>query len=635
MKSAAKRIISYILILLVLGAGSFAYAATDRGDLNGNGVIDAGDAALIIKHVSHKITLNDTQKARADVDGDTLVTASDAALLLRLITGETSDMSACEVKFTLAVTANLGGQGWVSELFTKANVSNQLLSAASCIEELREENRNFMLLDGGASLYGSDLSLTYAAVANGKGTGLMASIFTAMGYDAVALSDTDFNYGRLPLRTDIDAMRTAGTPVLMANYLKNDPTTADPDMAVWNGASPYIIREYTNSCGEVLTVGVIALLTESLDVEGLGFGGVNGIEPLSMSEIYSYYEKTLTASCDMIIAVVAAEPQNETTGEEGEKDSVSALVRSCSSIDLVLCSKTEDISSAVNAEGRKIPVVGLPKDASTVGVMNVSFNTYSGQLQVIVSSKAVADYKPLGTLQAQILRIYNIANVVSSVPVGYISEPVSPVSGYHEQSAWMELIHQAQIWAASSWAESENADLPDIIASVAYPYMSIKREGVLEGELNVGDLCCMTDDSPSFSLIIMRGREITAWLDDYATSLAKDELPYSLYGLNYTLDTREEEGFRVLSLTSFWGLDVANDELIAVFVAEKGEAGSLFLPYIDESYMTMEDRIVESFTLPEFDGLIPDYYAGCRVFAAYLKSEGWIRPYGYNNWSMS
>ncbi len=54
-----------------------------RGDINGDGVADAGDAGLILRYDAGLITLTDGQIKNGDVNGDGVTDAGDAGLILR------------------------------------------------------------------------------------------------------------------------------------------------------------------------------------------------------------------------------------------------------------------------------------------------------------------------------------------------------------------------------------------------------------------------------------------------------------------------------------------------------------------------------------------------------------------------
>ena len=55
------------------------------GDVNGDGKINATDAALTYRYVNNKAVLTGSQLAAADVNGDGKVNATDAALIYRYV----------------------------------------------------------------------------------------------------------------------------------------------------------------------------------------------------------------------------------------------------------------------------------------------------------------------------------------------------------------------------------------------------------------------------------------------------------------------------------------------------------------------------------------------------------------------
>ncbi len=57
------------------------------GDVDGNGVIAATDARMILQHVAGIVTLTEDQASRADVDGKGTITAVDARMILRIVAG--------------------------------------------------------------------------------------------------------------------------------------------------------------------------------------------------------------------------------------------------------------------------------------------------------------------------------------------------------------------------------------------------------------------------------------------------------------------------------------------------------------------------------------------------------------------
>ena len=62
-------------------------AAVLKGDVNGDGAVDAADAVLVQRYDAGMITLSDTQLRAADVNSDGTVDAADAVLIMRLDAG--------------------------------------------------------------------------------------------------------------------------------------------------------------------------------------------------------------------------------------------------------------------------------------------------------------------------------------------------------------------------------------------------------------------------------------------------------------------------------------------------------------------------------------------------------------------
>jgi len=64
------------------------------GDVNGDGIINSTDAAIVYRSVNGRYTLTDSQKLSADVNGDGAVNSTDAALIYRYTNGKMSKFPA-------------------------------------------------------------------------------------------------------------------------------------------------------------------------------------------------------------------------------------------------------------------------------------------------------------------------------------------------------------------------------------------------------------------------------------------------------------------------------------------------------------------------------------------------------------
>ena len=67
--------------------GALHVSGQVKGDVNGNGVLDSRDVAMIKRAVLGTLTLSDEQRAAADVNGDGKLTAADYAMTKRAFLG--------------------------------------------------------------------------------------------------------------------------------------------------------------------------------------------------------------------------------------------------------------------------------------------------------------------------------------------------------------------------------------------------------------------------------------------------------------------------------------------------------------------------------------------------------------------
>jgi len=87
-ESASEDAIVYVADLYSLTIiGHTVICIPPIGDVSGNCVISAYDAALILRHVASIITLDDEQRARADVSANGRISALDAAMVLQYTVG--------------------------------------------------------------------------------------------------------------------------------------------------------------------------------------------------------------------------------------------------------------------------------------------------------------------------------------------------------------------------------------------------------------------------------------------------------------------------------------------------------------------------------------------------------------------
>ncbi|MDO4543195.1 MAG: dockerin type I domain-containing protein [Clostridia bacterium] len=626
-KLIASGIIIALLALLFVSAGSFAYARSNMGDLNGNGELDAADAALLLRHLVKLETLSPEQLALADVDGNGDISSNDASVILRYLAKVQKVIGPCVVNFTVIVTADMEGEAWPYDTIT-GELTGSALHTAAYIDLVRANTENNLILDGGNGFFGSNF------ISSDSELYPMTTVFTDMDYDAVLLGNEDFSQGLQKLRTQVDALKASGISVITANYIKNDATTAEAENAPWNDCSPYIIKEFQNSFGESVRVGVIGLSDSNLEYSD-EFYGVGGVEIRSMLDMYRYYEQELTANCDFIIVLAHSAVEADALVGGDYDSSVRALVENTGSIDLVICGHSIlDHQVAIeNNRGMEVAVIGTGAEVQTVCHAEISYHTIDGYAICSIGCIDTMEIDPNYPLYQKLSPIAEQFSDIGSTRLGMLQSSIPPIYNQLIPSDWMTLLHKSHIWAVEQWRDENLSDLPSEIISIAYPYLNL-TETLHSGALTVRDIYGFEIDNPSITLTLLTGRELRAWLEAYAVNIEGDEAVYSVYGINYRLNPKETEGERVVYMEHTYGVEIGDNEVFTVIVAEKGEGGSLLSAYLEEDMGTWADRTIE-FELSGLETLSLPYRIRAAGFLAYyLGNTGAYSPQTYTTWSV-
>ncbi|MER6009094.1 bifunctional metallophosphatase/5'-nucleotidase [Streptomyces bluensis] len=169
--------------------------------------------------------------------------------------------------FTVLGTTDLHGNVFNWDYFTdqefddKAHNDIGLAKISTLVNKVREEKgrRNTLLIDAGDTIQGTQLSYYYAKVdpitAKGGPVHPMAQAMNAIGYDAAALGNHEFNYGIPVLRKFEEQCRF---PLLGANAL--DAKTLRPAFP------PYSMHRLRTPLGREVKVAVLGLTNPGIAI---------------------------------------------------------------------------------------------------------------------------------------------------------------------------------------------------------------------------------------------------------------------------------------------------------------------------------------------------------------------------------
>ncbi|MER5969829.1 5'-nucleotidase C-terminal domain-containing protein [Streptomyces sp. NPDC002055] len=169
--------------------------------------------------------------------------------------------------FTVMGTTDLHGNVFNWDYFTDKEFDDKdhndvgLAKISTLVEQVRREKgrSNTLLIDAGDTIQGTQLSYYYAKVDPITGAGgpvhPMAQAMNAIGYDAAALGNHEFNYG-IPVLRKFEEQ--CDFPLLGANAL--DARTGAPAFP------PYWMTRLRTPCGRTVKVAVLGLTNPGIAI---------------------------------------------------------------------------------------------------------------------------------------------------------------------------------------------------------------------------------------------------------------------------------------------------------------------------------------------------------------------------------
>ena len=600
-----------LAILLWLSAGPVSYADSVMiGDVDGDGELTVQDANCITRHLANFERLDAAQRSRADFDGDGLITSMDASLLMSALV-VLEDRPQTEWNVSMLITADLSGMAWGSESTDQRGVSSAL-NLATCVAAEREQDPGILLLDAGGSLYGSTIADEYEIYTE-KLFGPMTAVFAKLRYQAVLLGDEAITYPSYRVRNEMDWITASGAAVIGTNLVKTNPSRDEPSLTAWNDILPYTVVESMQEDGEPVRVGVIGLVDPDIAAP------TDEVKTADPKTCYERIRKELRESCDLVILLYHGFVEDD----EAETDSFSlrTFLRETSGIDFVLASHGtgEGSREERNAKGKEIPIIQLPDSAAAVMKLTVAKRT-NGRYAYRTDRLDLRTYEPNEELKRIIRPYVSGISLMMDAPVCTLEQDIEAHSVDTLGSTdGMELLHEMQLWAAKKYLTENELDLPPYVLSIAYPYYGAL--GFSAGLLRYRDLCTLDAGDPQYTLLMVRGEELRAWLNDCAGRIAQEKTVYSLYGLSYLFNTWSEDtplGFLEYSED----IEVEDDNVFTVILAEDPDDPSGLTSFLDETWMPFEDRVIREFRMPETRYTdTSEQYAAVTPLVAFLEQN--------------
>ncbi|WP_405630325.1 5'-nucleotidase C-terminal domain-containing protein [Streptomyces sp. NBC_00016] len=461
-----------------------------------------------------------------------------------------------------------------------------LARISTLVNQIRKEKgrENTLLLDAGDTIQGTPLTYYYAKVdpitAKGGPVHPMAQAMNAIGYDAAALGNHEFNYGIETLRKFESQLRF---PLLGANAV--DAKTLKPAFA------PYVIKTFCVKGAPPVKVAVLGLTNPGIAIWDKAYVQGKLAFPGLEEQAAKWVPKLKSLGADVVI--VSAHSGSSGTSSYGDQlpyveNSAALVAQQVPDIDAVLVGHAHvEIPElkVVNAKTGKTVVLSEPLAyAERLSVFDVELVFEKGQWTVesvaskVLNSNTVADdpkiTKLLGDEHAKVVAYVNQV-------VGSATETLTTVEARYKDAPIIDLITKVQEDVVkAALAGTSYASLP--VIAQASPFS--RTSEIPAGQVTIRDLSSLYVYDNTLVAKLMTGAQVRAYLEYSAqyfvqtaagavvdtekltNAAGRPDYNYDyVSGLVYEIDIAQAAGSRIKNLTyNGAALDDAQQFVLAV-----------------------------------------------------------------------
>ncbi|MFF4711790.1 bifunctional metallophosphatase/5'-nucleotidase [Streptomyces eurythermus] len=493
---------------------------------------------------------------------------------------------------TVMGTTDLHGHVFNWDYFKDAEYSDKagnamgLARIATLVNQVREEKgrRNTLLLDAGDTIQGTPLTYYYAKVdpitAKGGPVHPMARAMNAIGYDAAALGNHEFNYGIETLRTFEDQL---DFPLLGANAV--DARSLRPAFP------PYFMKTFHVPGAKPVKVAVLGLTNPGIAIWDKAYVQGKLAFPGLEEQAAKWVPKLRSMGADVV--VVSAHSGTSGTSSYGDQvpyveNAAAEVARKVPGIDAILVGHAHvEIPElkVVNEQTGKTVVLSEPLCyAERLTLFDIELEFRKGRWEVesvsasLRDSRTVADDPEITRLLAgQHKKVVAYVNQV----VGRATETLTTVEARYKDAPIIDLITKVQEDVVkAALAGTEYASLP--VLAQASPFS--RTSEIPAGDVTIRDLSSLYVYDNTLVAKLLTGAQLRAYLEysaEYYVQTApgaavdvekltnaggRPDYNYDyVSGLSYDIDIAQPAGSRIRNLT-FGGapLDDARQFVLAV-----------------------------------------------------------------------
>ena len=368
-----------------------------------------------------------------------------------------------------------------------------------------------LLIDAGDTIQGTPLAYYYARIQpiTGGHVHPMAAAMNAIGYDAAALGNHEFNYGLDVLHT---FQRQLRFPLLGANA--HDARTGQPAFP------PFVLKRVDLGHGREVRVGVLGLtnpgiaIWDKANVEGrLTFPGL-----VEQAKVWVPRLRRLGAD----VVVVAAHSGADTSSSYGDalpypENAATLVAEQVPGIDAILVGHAhQEIAQRLvrnKVTGQDVLLTEPLRWGMRLSVIELDLEWHRGRWsvvdrhsQVLRSSDVGADLAVVRLLQADHEKVRAYVNSV----VGSSTTAMSAARARVEDSAALDLINRVQAETVkAALVGTPQADLP--VLSIAAPFN--RDAAIPAGQVTVRDVAGLYTFDNTLAAVTMSGADVRDYLE--------------------------------------------------------------------------------------------------------------------------
>ncbi|MCM2576517.1 bifunctional metallophosphatase/5'-nucleotidase [Streptomyces meridianus] len=523
--------------------------------------------------------------------------------------GRGGGRSAKRYAFTVMGTTDLHGNVFNWDYFTDAEFDDKahndvgLAKISTLVNRVREEKgrRNTLLIDAGDTIQGTQLAYYYAKVdpitgANGP-VHPMAQAMNAIGYDAAALGNHEFNYG-IPVLRKFEEQ--CDFPLLGANAL--DAKSLRPAFP------PYVIKELRTPCGRDVRVGILGLtnpgiaIWDKANVQGkMTFPGLE-------EQAAKYVPRLRSMGADVVI--VSAHSGTSGTSSYGDQlphveNAAGLVAEQVPGIDAILVghahTEIPEYRIANRETGKEVVLSEPLKWGQRLTLFDFGlvwergrWSVESVSARVVDSNTVEEDARITGLLADEHKKVVAYVNQVIGTSRAAMSAEEAP----YKDVPIIDLINHVQAETVrAALAGTAHASLPVLSQAACF----LRSAGIPAGEVTIRDVAGLYVFENTLEARLLTGAQVRDYLEfsanyfvrtapgaevDPAKLTNADGIPDYNYdvvsGVSYEIDIAKPKGSRVTDVR-FGGEPIDEEAQFVLAVNNYRASGGGNFPHVAKS----------------------------------------------------